>query len=56
MLISEVKEPVLDSQEHVVMLADFTFRNPQEILAELQKGGGAHAGHGMAGMDHSQMS
>jgi FtsP/CotA-like multicopper oxidase with cupredoxin domain len=24
----------------------FTFRNPQEILAELQGGGGLHAGHG----------
>ena len=38
------------------MLHDFTFRNPQEILAELQGGGGAHAGHMMQGMDHSQMT
>jgi FtsP/CotA-like multicopper oxidase with cupredoxin domain len=39
-----------------VMLHDFTFRDPGEILAELQKGGGAHAMHGQAAaqtMDHS---
>ena len=42
--------------EHVVMLHDFTFRAPEEILAELKGGGGAHAAHsgGMA-MDHSKM-
>ncbi len=55
LIINEVKQPVFDDQEHVVMLHDFTFRNPQEILAELQGGGGAHAGHMMQGMDHSQM-
>ena len=42
------------------MLHDFTFRDPEEILAELQGGGGAHAGHAMGAalmtaMDHSQM-
>lgn len=44
-------------QEHVVMLHDFTFREPEEILAELRGGGGAHAAHGAAagGMDHSTM-
>ena len=30
------------------MLHDFTFRDPAEILSELQGGGGLHAGHGMA--------
>ena len=54
LIINEVKQPVFDDQEHVVMLHDFTFRNPQEILAELQGGGGAHAGHMMQGMDPSQ--
>jgi FtsP/CotA-like multicopper oxidase with cupredoxin domain len=48
-------------QEHVVMLHDFAFRPPEEILAGL---GGlmAHGGHGasggeagMAGMDHAAM-
>jgi FtsP/CotA-like multicopper oxidase with cupredoxin domain len=53
LIVNEVKQPVFDDQEHVVMLHDFTFRNPQEILAELQGGGGAHAGHMMQGMDHS---
>jgi FtsP/CotA-like multicopper oxidase with cupredoxin domain len=48
-----------DEQEHVVMLHDFTFRDPAEILAELKGGGGAHAahaGHGAQAMDHSQMN
>ena len=56
LIVQEVKEPLFDDQEHVVMLHDFTFRNPQDILAELQGGGGAHAGHAMQGMDHSQMN
>ena len=43
----ETKEPLFDGQEHVVLLHDFTFRDPVEILAELQGGGGAHAGHAM---------
>jgi FtsP/CotA-like multicopper oxidase with cupredoxin domain len=42
-----------DEQQHVVMLHDFTFREPAEILEELQKGGGAHAAH--AGHDMSKM-
>jgi FtsP/CotA-like multicopper oxidase with cupredoxin domain len=36
-----------DVQEVVMMLHDFTFRTPQEILAELTKSE-AHAGHGNA--------
>ena len=56
LIVQEVKEPLFDDQEHVVMLHDFTFRNPQDILAELQGDGGAHAGHAMQGMDHSQMN
>ena len=53
LIINEVQQPVFDDQEHVVMLHDFTFRDPQEILAELQGGGGAHAGHMMQGMNQS---
>ena len=56
LIVQEVKEPLFDDQEHVVMLHDFTFRNPLDILAELQGGGGAHAGHAMQGMDHSHMN
>ena len=49
LIVRETAEPLFDEQEHVVMLHDFTFRDPQEILAEL-KGGGGHASHSMAGM------
>jgi FtsP/CotA-like multicopper oxidase with cupredoxin domain len=45
LIIREDAEPLVDEQEHVIMLHDFTFRDPQEILEELQGGGGAHAGH-----------
>lgn len=57
LIVHETAEPVFDEQEHVVMLHDFTFRDPAEILAELKSGKGAHAGHvqGAGGMDHSQM-
>ena len=50
LIVRETAEPLFDEQEHVVMLHDFTFRDPQEILAELKAGGGLHAGHSMAGM------
>ena len=61
LIVREVKEPLFDDQEHVVMLHDFTFRDPLEILAELQGGGGAHAGHmrcrawTIRSMNHSAM-
>jgi len=46
-----VKETEGVEAEHVVMLHDFTFRDPAEILAELQGGGGGHAAHmNMGGM------
>ncbi len=50
LIVRETAQPLFDEQEHVVMLHDFTFRDPQEILAELKAGGGMHAGHSMAGM------
>lgn len=57
-----VRAAEADEQEHVVLLHDFTFRDPEEILAELRGGGGDHAGHGApAGgsgsdaMDHASM-
>lgn len=53
LIIRETEQPMFDQLEHVVMLHDFTFRPPGEILAELQGGGGAHAGHAMPGMDAS---
>ncbi len=47
LIIRETETPLFDEQEHVVMLHDFTFRDPKDILAELQAGSGAHAGHAM---------
>jgi FtsP/CotA-like multicopper oxidase with cupredoxin domain len=52
LIIRETDTPLWDEQEHVVMLHDFTFRDPAEILAELQ-GGGGHGGHSMPGVDSS---
>jgi FtsP/CotA-like multicopper oxidase with cupredoxin domain len=56
LIVRETAEPLFDEQEHVVMLHDFTFRDPQEILAELKGGGGAHAAHSMAKMDMSKQA
>jgi FtsP/CotA-like multicopper oxidase with cupredoxin domain len=49
LIIREKGEALFDEQEHVIMLHDFTFREPEEILAELQ------GGNGMKPMDHSKM-
>jgi FtsP/CotA-like multicopper oxidase with cupredoxin domain len=46
LIVAEDGASLVDEQEHVVMLHDFTFRDPKEILAELQGGGGMHAMHG----------
>ena len=51
LIVHETPEPLFDEQEHVVLLHDFTFRDPQEILAELKGGVGAHAGHAMGGVE-----
>lgn len=59
MIVRSRADVAADEQEHVVLLHDFTFRDPAEILAELKAGGGDHAAHsggGMSGMDHSQMA
>jgi FtsP/CotA-like multicopper oxidase with cupredoxin domain len=45
LIVAEDGAALVDEQEHVVMLHDFTFRDPQEILAELQGGGGMHMNH-----------
>ena len=65
LIVRETKDPLFDTQDHVVLLHDFTFRDPAEILAELTGGGGAHAAHGEGhggghgaghgAMDHSAM-
>jgi FtsP/CotA-like multicopper oxidase with cupredoxin domain len=54
LIVRETSKPLFDEQEHVVIIHDFTFRDPREILEELKNGGGAHAGHAMKGMDMSK--
>ena len=56
LIVRDPREAGDDAQEIVVMLHDFTFRDPAEILAELSQGmmhGGMVQDH--AAMDHSQM-
>ena len=56
LIVAEDGAALIDEQEHVVMLHDFTFRDPNEIMEELKSGKGGHAAHmNMAGMDHSKM-
>lgn len=50
LIVLETKPPMFDEQTHVIMLHDFTFREPDAILAELKSGGGAHAKNNMPGM------
>ena len=45
LIVAENGAALVDEQEHVIILHDFTFRDPREILAELQAGGGMHAKH-----------
>jgi FtsP/CotA-like multicopper oxidase with cupredoxin domain len=56
LIVRETGVPLVDEQEHVVLIHDFTFRDPAEILAELQGGGGGHGGHDMAKMDESAIA
>jgi FtsP/CotA-like multicopper oxidase with cupredoxin domain len=62
MIVRDSADLAADMQEHVVLLHDFTFRNPEDILAELKAGDGEHGAHGsgssgdMSGMDHSKMA
>jgi FtsP/CotA-like multicopper oxidase with cupredoxin domain len=51
LIVFDPAERGRDEQEAVVLLHDFSFSSPEELLAKLQGGGG----HGMGGMDHSRM-
>ena len=53
LVIRDPAEAGLDEQEVVVMLHDFTFRDPDEILAEL-RAGGEHGGMDMMDMGESE--
>jgi FtsP/CotA-like multicopper oxidase with cupredoxin domain len=60
LVVRDPAEAHLDEQEVVVLLHDFTFRDPQEIFSELTGGmGAAHHGEAMhagGGMDHTGMA
>ena len=56
LIVHELEKQLFDEQEHVVMLHDFTFRDPQEIMSELLGGGGEHAKHNMKGMNMPMMN
>lgn len=58
LIVRRAADKAADEQEVVVLLHDFSFRSPEELLADLRKPAGdtagGHAGHampGMAGMD-----
>jgi FtsP/CotA-like multicopper oxidase with cupredoxin domain len=57
LIVRDPADAARDEQEVVVLLHDFTFRDPAEILAGLS-GGTGDAGDmdGMAGMDHSAVN
>ncbi|MBL8709203.1 MAG: multicopper oxidase family protein [Rhodospirillaceae bacterium] len=59
LIVHSAGDLVADEQEVVVLLHDFTFRDPAEILAELTGGQMMdHSGHGAAAMtemDHGEM-
>ena len=44
LIVHELEKPLFDEQEHVVMLHDFSFREPAEIMAGLRKGMGDMGG------------
>jgi FtsP/CotA-like multicopper oxidase with cupredoxin domain len=56
LIIHDPAEATLDRQEVVVLLHDFSFRSPEEILADLTKSSGASAGMGGMAMGGSSMA
>jgi FtsP/CotA-like multicopper oxidase with cupredoxin domain len=62
LIVTDPAERGRDEQDVVILLHDFSFKAPEELLARLQ-GGGGHGGMNsmggigpMGGMDHSRMS
>lgn len=53
LIVHSAEDMTADIQEVVVLLHDFTFRDPAEILAELTGGAMSHSGHDMSGHDMS---
>ncbi|MBU1335780.1 MAG: multicopper oxidase family protein [Alphaproteobacteria bacterium] len=54
LIVRSAEDAALDLQEVVVLLNDFSFRSPQEILEDLTGGGGMDHG-AMPDMDHGGM-
>jgi FtsP/CotA-like multicopper oxidase with cupredoxin domain len=46
LIVDEDGAALVDEQDHVVMLHDFSFKDPLEIFNELTGGGGLHSGQG----------
>ncbi len=55
LIVHTPEDLAADRQEVVVLLHDFTFRDPAEILAELGAANMAHAGHDMSSMSGMDM-
>src|SRR5690242_6726765 len=55
LIIAEPEDAARDEHEIVLFLSDFSFREPEEIVAGLSGGHGAMAGMAMPGMDHGAM-
>jgi FtsP/CotA-like multicopper oxidase with cupredoxin domain len=53
LIIADPADAKRDEQDVVMFLADFSFRAPEELLAELTRGQAAE--HDMPGMDHGPM-
>ncbi len=51
LIVYETQRPVFDEQNHVVMLHDFSFKDPSEILAALKANGSTMNMSAVAGVD-----
>jgi FtsP/CotA-like multicopper oxidase with cupredoxin domain len=56
LIVHELNDIIVDEQEIVIFLADFSFREPEEIFAGLTGGQGAMPGMGHGSMDHGTMN
>jgi len=55
LIVADPGDAARDEHEIVLFLSDFSFREPEEIVAGLSGGHGAMAGMAMPGMDHGAM-
>jgi FtsP/CotA-like multicopper oxidase with cupredoxin domain len=55
LIVRDPAEAGADMQDVVVLFHDFTFRDPDEILTDLQGGGHGSGGHGAAGNGHGMI-